>query len=121
MAKGLGVDIIEIRRIKKVIDQFGKKFLNRLFTTTEQVYCLSHKNAPQHFAGRFAAKEAVAKALGTGIGTKLRWVDIEIENDQQGKPGVKLSTLASHDHQHPEFLLSISHSKDYAIAVAFKL
>ncbi|MGA8164293.1 MAG: holo-ACP synthase [Waddliaceae bacterium] len=121
MPKGVGTDIIEIQRIERVIDKHGEKFLNRLFTEKEQSYCLRHQLASQHFAGRFAAKEAVAKALGTGISGGIRWLDIEIDNDANGKPQVTLSPSACGGNQHPRFLLSISHSKHYATAVAIRL
>lgn len=121
MAKGLGTDIIEIKRIEKIIFKYGQKFLDRLFTKTEQRYCLRHKKSSQHFAGRFAAKEAIVKALGTGINKQINWLDIEIKNDNHGKPLVELSSALKQQFNVPRFLISISHSKEYATAVAIRL
>lgn len=112
--KGLGSDIIEVERIEASIQRYGDRFLERLFTTAEQAYCNRFRDAARHYAGRFAAKEAIAKALGTGFGDQLSWLDIEILNDEQGKPiphlreGILKGTLE----------LSISHCKAYALAVA---
>ena len=95
MILGIGNDIIEVVRIKTAIERYQQKFLNRLFTPTEQAYCLSRKDSSLHFAGRFAAKEAVSKALGTGFSQGLTWLDIEIYNDPSGKPSVRLSAKAN--------------------------
>ncbi len=118
MSQGLGTDIIEIGRIEKIIGRYGQKVLDRLFTKEEQAYCLQHRKSSQHFAGRFAAKEAIVKALGTGIKAGINWLDIEITNDEQGKPVVKLSPPLNQKFNHPQLLISISHSKEYATAVA---
>jgi holo-[acyl-carrier protein] synthase len=118
MAKGLGTDIIEIGRIEKVITRYGQKFLDRIFTQKEQEYCSKHKMSARHYAGRFAAKEAIAKALGTGISKDIGWTDIEIVNDSQGKPHVKFSSRIIDNFDDPQCLLSISHCKEYASAVA---
>jgi holo-[acyl-carrier protein] synthase len=120
MAKGLGTDIVEISRIERIILRYGHKFLDRLFTKEEQSYCLKHKKSSQHFAGRFSAKEAIVKALGTGFREGITWLDIEIINDKQGKPRATLSPKVSLQFNHPEFLLSISHSQEYATAVAIR-
>jgi len=92
-----------------------------LFTKEEQSYCLKHKKSSQHFAGRFSAKEAIVKSLGTGLRHDVNWLDIEILNDEQGKPHVTLSPPLSQKFDHPEFLLSISHSQEYATAVAIRV
>ena len=118
MARGIGTDIIEIVRIDRAILRHGSKFLDRLFTKNEQEYCLRHKKASRHFAGRFAAKEAIAKALGTGFGEHLSWLDIEIGHDPLGKPLAKLPAALLERFGNPTILLSISHSHDYATAVA---
>lgn len=114
----VGNDIIEVERISKAIQRYGQKFLNRLFTLNEQAYCLKHRDSDRHFAGRFAAKEAIAKALGTGFNGSLSWLDIEISNDASGKPVVQLSERADSIFHNPLIHLSISHCKDYATAVA---
>lgn len=121
MVKGLGTDIIEIHRIEKVISKYGQKFLDRLFTKNEQSYCLQHKKSSQHFAARFSAKEAIVKSLGTGLRQGISWLDIEIKKDEQGKPLVSLSPKLNQQFDDPEFLLSISHSQEYATAVAIRL
>jgi holo-[acyl-carrier protein] synthase len=121
MAQGIGIDIIEVTRIDRVILRYGKKFLDRLFTGEEQDYCLRHQKASRHFAGRFAAKEAIAKALGTGIREGISWLDIEVGHDHQGKPLVKLSASLSARFNYPNILLSISHTHEYATAVALLL
>lgn len=112
--EGIGNDIIEIARIKKSIERHGKSFLDRLFTEKEQAHCTQYKDAASHFAGRFAAKEAISKALGTGFGKELSWQEIEILNDEKGKPIVFLSKRL----EEKKILLSISHSESHAIATA---
>ncbi|PIS03045.1 MAG: holo-ACP synthase [Chlamydiae bacterium CG10_big_fil_rev_8_21_14_0_10_42_34] len=116
--KGLGNDIIEIERVRKSIERHGQHFLNRLFLQKEQDYCYKYKDPVPHFAGRFSAKEAVAKALGTGFGSELSWHDIEILGDEHGKPTVHLSAAAKERFNNPHLLVSISHSASHATAVA---
>lgn len=118
MVLGLGNDIIEIDRIEASIARHGSRFLDRIFTTEEQAYCRRHQDAPRHFAGRFAAKEAIVKALGVGISVSISWLDIEILNDGNGKPAVQLSPKVQEEFHHPQIQVSISHCKKYATAVA---
>jgi holo-[acyl-carrier protein] synthase len=118
LIKGLGSDIIEIERIKRSISKHGHKFLEKLFTEKEIIYCQQHKLFQRHFAGRFAAKEAIAKALGTGIGKMLEWKDMEILNNSVGKPEVFLSEKAYALFNKPNILISISHCKSFATATA---
>ena len=115
---GLGNDIVEIARLRQSIERHGAHFINRLFTQKEQDYCYKFKDPAPHFAGRFAAKEAISKALGTGFGANLSWLDLEILNDELGRPVVTLSDPLQTKLNHPHILVSISHSKDYASAVA---
>lgn len=110
--KGLGSDIIEVERIEESIEKHGERFLDRLFTPQEQEYCLKYRDSARHFAGRFAAKEAIVKALGTGFGEEIGWLDIEILNDPKGKPIAKLKDFTG------TLELTISHCKAYALAVA---
>ncbi|GAB6138781.1 holo-ACP synthase [Halanaerobaculum tunisiense] len=120
--KGLGVDIIEIERIKQAIKK-RDRFKNRFFTATEVEYCADYQHPWAHYAGRFAAKEAVVKALGTGF-REFKWQDVEIINDKVGKPEVILYNKAkkiAQDKEIKEIMLSISHSRDYAIAEAIAL
>lgn len=116
--QGLGNDIIEIDRIRQSIERHGQHFLNRIFTPREQDYCYKFKDPVPNFAGRFAAKEAIAKALGTGFGSDLSWHDIEILGDENGKPIVHLSVGAMKRFNNPHILVSISHSASHATAVA---
>ncbi len=118
MIQGLGNDIIEIDRIRQSIERHGQHFLDRLFSQEEQHHCLQFKDSAPHFAGRFAAKEAIAKALGTGFGTDLSWHDLNILNDEHGKPNVFFSETAKKRFHNPKMLVSISHSTHYATAVA---
>ncbi len=108
--QGIGVDIIEIERIQDSIEKHGDHFLNRIFTPLEISYCLSHARPETHFAGRFAAKEAISKALGSGFGKELSWKDLEILSDEKGKPIVHYQDYLIH--------LSISHCRTYAVAMA---
>lgn len=118
MIKGLGNDIVEIARIKAVIARYPRRFIDRVFTSKEQAYCQKRKDPALHFAGRFAAKEAIVKALGTGFSQGLSWQDFEILPNAQGKPNVHLSPLAADHFGQPSLLISISHCADYATAVA---
>lgn len=110
--KGLGTDIIEIARIEQSIGEFGEHFLRRHFTPKEIAYCQSYSKPAERFAGRFSAKEAIVKALGTGF-SKIGFLDIEIENDFLGAPKVKVHQLPAE-----QFMLSISHCRLFATATA---
>ncbi len=116
--KGIGSDIIAVSRIERAIGRHPEQFLSTVFTPKEIRYCRSHQEAERHFAGRFAAKEAVVKALGTGFRGGLGWLDIEIENDALGKPHVHLSERTAPLAQGGEFHLTISHCREYATATA---
>jgi holo-[acyl-carrier protein] synthase len=116
--KGLGNDIVEIARLRQSIERHGAHFLDRLFTPQEQEYCRKFQDPAPHFAGRFAAKEAIAKAIGTGFGAELSWLEIEILNDSLGKPIVHLSRELAKRLSDPHILVSISHSTEHATAVA---
>lgn len=118
MIHGAGIDIIEIERIRRCVTRYGHRFLDRLFTRREQEYCESHVDSAPHFAGRFAAKEAVVKALGTGFGKEAHWLDIEILNNPKGKPTVQLSSTLQGQFPSARIVLSISHCKDLATALA---
>lgn len=120
MIRGLGNDIVEISRIQVAIERRGQRFLDLMFTPEEKAYCLSHRNPYPHFAGRFAAKEAVVKSLGTGL-RDCSWLDIGIVNDDLGRPTVVLSEEFSSFWNQPSFLISISHCREYAMATAILL
>jgi holo-[acyl-carrier protein] synthase len=115
---GIGNDIIEIDRIRKNLQTHPERFLDKLFTKNEQTYCLKHQDPAPSLAGRFAAKEAIAKALGCGFGEKLSWLDLEILNDSQGKPILTCSPTLNTRFNNPRLLISLSHCKEYATAVA---
>src|SRR5436305_12787322 len=87
---GIGVDLIEVERIQHSLDRFGERFMKRVFTDGEIAYCQSMKYPARHFAARFAAKEAVAKAFGTGIGKAMGWRDIDIHKKRSGEPFIDL-------------------------------
>jgi len=119
MIFGIGIDIIEIDRIKQSVDRFEEHFLNKLFTTTELEYSLSKGNKYQHLAARFAAKEAIAKALATGWSEGFRWKDIEIYNEPNGMPKVRLlGNLKDFLGDSKELKISMSHSQNYVTCVA---
>ncbi len=116
--KGLGTDIISIQRVNEAIDNTNERLLERLFSSNEIHYCKKHKNFSEYFAGRFAAKEAVAKALGLGFGKHLKWLDFEILNNENGKPEVVFTEESFTKLGKPTLLISISHCKEYATATA---
>lgn len=114
-ALSVGVDIIEIARVGAAVERWGQRFMERIYTPSEIAWC--HGRVPE-LAARFAAKEAVSKALGTGI-FGLSWTEIEIEVDPRGKPLVKLHGRASDRAEAlglHQFAVSLSHSNDNAVA-----
>ena len=94
MIVGLGVDITKIDRIEAAMARRGRPLLERLFTPAEIAYCESHRHRAERFAGRFAAKEAAMKALGTGWARGVRWIDIEVVREPSGKPALRLAGVA---------------------------
>ena len=118
---GIGTDIIECLRIAQMIERHGDLFINRVYTPHEIQYCQSRKQSTQHYAGRWAAKEAVLKALGTGWRRGISWRDIEIRNEPGGRPVVALRGGARDVVEHlgiTEMLISISHCRSHATAYA---
>ena len=111
----IGIDIVEIERIKNSIDNYGVKFLEKIFTPNEIDYCYGKRNCYPHFAGRFAAKESIKKAIfSSKIINQIDFRSIEIDNDSHGVPVVRMNeTLKIKNPQ-----LSISHEKKYAVAFA---
>ncbi|MCG3147891.1 MAG: Holo-[acyl-carrier-protein] synthase [Verrucomicrobiae bacterium] len=118
---GTGIDIVETGRVRESVAKFGDRFLHRCFLPDEIAYCQSMKFPELHYAARFAAKEAISKAFGTGIGRQLGWKDMEICKHDSGAPFVKLhgkgAELAT-ARGVTEVLVSLSHSKDYGAASA---
>lgn len=115
---GLGCDMIEVDRIEEMIQQYGDTFLKKIFTKEEQAYCAQFQDAPRHYAGYWAAKEAIAKALGVGFGKDLGFLDMVITHDTLGKPLVTLSQEAKERFDNPTLWLSLSHCRSYAMATA---
>jgi len=118
---GIGVDIIEVARLEGSIQRQGQNLIDRVFLATEQEYCAPQRQPARCYAARFAAKEAVAKAFGTGIGAQLGWLDIEIRRKATGEPFVVLHGAGAETAKRreiSEILLSLSHSEHYAVANA---
>ncbi|MBP9903197.1 MAG: holo-ACP synthase [Verrucomicrobiota bacterium] len=120
MILGLGIDIIEVARVQSSVARFGDRFLNRLLLPAELAYCQQHKDAAPFVAVRFAAKEAIAKAFGTGIGAHLGWHDMEVRRKESGEPFVVLhgkgqALFAARGAR--QLHLSLSHTQNYATAV----
>jgi len=123
---GVGTDICDIRRIEKSIEKFGQRFLDKTFTDTEQAYCESKARPVMSYAKRFAAKEAVAKALAGSETGALGWTSVEVQNDPSGRPIVILSkdalerseTRCPKGHQ---LNIHLSLSDDYPYATAFAI
>ena len=118
---GIGIDVVEVERIASAIERHGEPFLAKIFTPAERAYCESRKQAAMHYAARFAAKEAVSKALGTGIGGNAGLHDMEIVHDDKGAPKIRLSGAAevfAKQHGITEIQISLTHARQYAAANA---
>ena len=121
MILGSGIDLIEVNRVETAREKYGERYLNRILHPAETAYCLSHKIPGPFLAARFAAKEAISKAFGTGIGAQLGWQDIEIRRKDSGEPYVVL-------HDQGQLLLqarggrmvhlTLSHTQKHATAMA---
>src|SRR5215467_5173011 len=121
MILGIGIDIIEVERIKSSYERFGERFLNRILHPNEISYCLSHRLPGPFLAARFAAKEAISKAFGTGIGAQLGWQDMEVGRKESGEPFVILherGKILMSARQATALRISLSHTQNYAAAVA---
>lgn len=118
MVSGIGNDIVEIERVREGFERHGQTFLDRLFTKKEQEYCSAAADPFPRYAGRFSAKEAVVKALGCGFGKEASWLEIEILADSLGKPVVQFLGKMAENYPNSKILISISHCKSYATAVA---
>ena len=116
---GTGIDIVECLRIAQMIERHGELFIARVYTDAEIEYCTARKAATQHYSGRWAAKEAVLKALGTGWRRGISWRDIEIRNDRKGSPTVNLRAGARDAMEKAgirRLHISISHCRSFAVA-----
>ena len=121
MILGVGIDIIEVARIAASLERFGERFGQRILLPAEMEYCLSHKHPAPFVAARFAAKEAISKAFGTGIGAQLGWQDMEISHKQSGEPFVILHGKGEElfkSRKAKQLHVSISHTQAYAAVVA---
>lgn len=122
--EGIGTDIVECLRIAQMIERHGDLFINRVYTEYEIEYCQRHKALTEHYAGRWAAKEAVLKAIGTGWSRGISWTDVEVRNRPSGQPymvfrgGVR---DVMEKRQIADILLSISHCRTHATAFAIAL
>lgn len=121
MILGIGTDITEVERIRAALARFGDSFLQRILRPEEIAYCNGYKNPAPHIAVRFAAKEAIAKAFGTGIGAQLGWLDMQVCRKDSGEPFIVLhgggQTLFT-TRQARQLLITLSHTHNYATAVA---
>lgn len=119
MIVGLGIDLVEIARIKALYERHGERFLRRILTAAEREYVLLHRDPSARLAGRWAAKEAASKALGTGISGGIRWTDIEIVNDPSGAPKLVLHAKAREQATRlnaATFHISVTHCEGIAMA-----
>jgi holo-[acyl-carrier protein] synthase len=119
-----GIDLVDFPRLEQMIERHGQRFVDRVFTAAEQTYARSRRNTVETYAGRFAAKEAVLKLVGTGWRGKIAWTDIEVTNNGAGQPCVTLSGEVKEiaDRMKIEQItLSITHTANFAIASAVAL
>ena len=119
MIVGSGIDLVEISRIQQSVQRFGQRFLNRVYTPAEQAYCLRKRNSSESLAARFAAKEAGAKALGTGISHGVSWLEIEVVREPSGRPTIRFHGRAAqiaHAMGVANVALSITHTATLSMA-----
>ena len=121
MIIGTGIDLIEVARVRASIERFGQRFPERILVAAEIEYCFSHKDPSPFVAARFAAKEAVSKAFGTGIGASIGWHDIEVRRRESGEPYVVLHGKGEDlfkSRQASAIHLSLSHTLQHATAIS---
>lgn len=119
MIVGSGIDLVEIARIQQSMDRYGQRFLDRIYTAAEQAYCLRKRKAAESLAARFAAKEAGAKALGTGISRGVSWLEIEVVRERGARPTLRFTGRARQIADHlgaAHAALSITHTAQLAMA-----
>jgi len=119
MIVGSGIDAVEIARIQRAVERYGTRFLNRVYLKAEQTYCLRKRNSAESLAARFAAKEAAAKALGTGISFGVNWLEIEVVRELSGRPTLKFHGRAAQIAGHMGVVhaaLSLTHTAALAMA-----
>lgn len=118
---GIGIDVVEVDRIESSMSEFGDRFVEKVFTAGERKYCDSQRKSWLHYAARFAAKEAISKAFGTGIGKDLGWLDMEIMRKESGEPQLVLSGAGkafAEKNGIVEVKISLTHARHYAAANA---
>ena len=115
--QGVGIDVVDVERMKEVLEKQGKAFLDKVFSDMEVTYCKTHQKSYIHFAARFAAKEAVAKAMRTGWSGAFHWRDIEVVNDQSGAPHILLSRDVAKALEQFIVHLSLSHTDNTVVAL----
>ncbi len=116
-----GIDMVDCKRLERMIDRYGERFIHRVFTQLEQDYCRGRRRRIEHLAGRFAVKEAVLKVLGTGWRKGINWTDIEVVNEPSGRPTVRITGRCleiATERNISKILVSISHIETHAIASA---
>ncbi len=116
MILGIGVDMVDIQRIKTSLERYGGTFASKLFTDCEIAYCRAKAYPAQHYAARFAAKEAFSKAIATGWAGTFHWKDVEVVNDAQGKPSIRLYGAAAEHYGMRSISLSLTHTETIAAA-----
>ena len=119
MIYGIGIDIVSIPRIERMLDRWGSLFTQRVFTPSEIAFCEGKSNSGQHFALRWAAKEAMLKALGLDLRGGIKWIDIEVVNDPSGRPQIEVHNQAKGiftDRKIKAAFVSISHEREYGVA-----
>ena len=124
MILGIGIDIIEVKRVEKMLEKRGESFLNRVFLPEEIEYCREKSYPAQHYAARLAVKEAVMKAFGEGWNEKIGWKDILVNRTHKGQPGVELlekGKKLKEERGVDNVLISLSHADNYSVAQAIIL
>jgi holo-[acyl-carrier protein] synthase len=118
MIQGIGVDVVELARIKEMLSTQGAAFVNKIFTESEIAYCQSKPTPEQHYAARFAAKEAVSKALQMGWSGVFRWKDVEVQNEPSGAPKILLYNKLAEVLAQSSVHVSLSHTNTTVVAFA---
>lgn len=116
--QGIGVDVVDVRRLKETLAKQGVAFTKKVFTEMEIEYCRGKKNPHEHFAARFAAKEAVGKAMQTGWRGEFRWKDVEVVNEPSGAPKIVLYREVAETLKKCKVHLSLSHTENTVVAFA---
>jgi holo-[acyl-carrier protein] synthase len=120
MIKGIGIDLVDLERLRQVLARHGARFVDRVLTAAERDFCHAHRDPVPHIAARFAAKEAALKALGTGLASGIRWADLEVERGTDGAPSLLLRGAAerlARERGVRTAHLSLTHDRATAAAV----